>query len=196
MVTETNKSLILASSSPRRKELIEQLGLSPRVVPADIDETPGAAEKTRDYVLRLSLTKATKVADQLTSGAPVVVGADTVIDFQGQIMGKPASLEQSIDMLCQLSAQTHQVQTGVTVISGSLVESCNVVTEVTLCKLSLAEIRAYWQSGEPRGKAGSYAIQGKGARFVEKISGSYSNVVGLPLYETAKILARCGIEFD
>jgi len=172
MVNEHSRySVILASASPRRRELIEQLGLKPVVKSADIDETPHIGEDTRDYVLRLSLGKARKVADQMAS-SDIVIGADTVIDYNGQILGKPQSLQQSVDMLSKLSAHTHQVLTGVTVIAGDRRESL------------------------AGGKAGSYAIQGKGARFVESISGSYSNVVGLPLFETAAVLASFGIDFD
>ncbi len=188
-------TLILASASPRRRELIEQLGLIPRVLAADIDETLQTGEGTRDYVLRLSSGKARKVADQLSS-SDVVLGADTVIDCQGHIMGKPGSLQQSIDMLSQLSARTHQVVTGVTVIGSGMAESFVVETNVTMREISEKEMRAYWLTEEPKGKAGSYAIQGRGARFIETISGSYSNVVGLPLFETAAALAQFGVHFD
>ena len=191
----TQRSLILASASPRRRELIEQLGLTAHVKSADIDETPHAGEDTGDYVLRLSLDKAGKVANQISTDH-IILGADTVIDYQGQIMGKPNSLQQSIDMLGQLSAQTHQVLTGVTIICGDDVESFSVATDVTMRDISENEMRAYWESGEPQGKAGSYAIQGRGARFVKTIRGSYSNVVGLPLFETAAVLTRFGISFD
>lgn len=189
------RTLVLASASPRRRELLAQLGLAPIVRSADIDETPRGTESTSEYVLRLSRGKAEKIAAQ-AAVHEVVIGADTVIDYNGQIMGKPASLEQCIDMLSQLSGQTHQVLTGVTVIGDSLAESQVVETDVCMRELTEAEIRAYWQTGEPHGKAGSYAIQGRGARFVKSISGSYSNVVGLPLFETATMLAGYGIRFD
>ena len=191
----SEQSVILASASPRRRELVEQLGLMTHVTSADIDETPLAGEVTSDYVLRLSLGKARKVADQFDSDK-LVLAADTVIDYRGQIMGKPKSLQQSIEMLSQLSAQTHQVLTGVTVICGAAVESLTVATSVTMRDISENEIRAYWLTGEPLGKAGSYAIQGKAARFIKTICGSYSNVVGLPLFETAALLTRFGIRFD
>ena len=191
----SQQSVILASASPRRRELVEQLGLTTHVTSADIDETPLAGEVTSDYVLRLSLGKARKVADQFDSDK-LVLAADTVIDYRGQIMGKPKSLQQSIEMLSQLSAQTHQVLTGVTVICGAAVESLTVATSVTMRDISENEIRAYWLTGEPLGKAGSYAIQGKAARFIKTICGSYSNVVGLPLFETAAMLTRFGIRFD
>lgn len=186
---------MLASASPRRRELIEQLGLIPCVTPADIDETPLAGESTRDYVVRLSLGKARKVAEQ-SMAEDIVLGADTVINFHERIMGKPHNLQQCVEMLRELSAQTHQVLTGVSLICGNLVESFAVETSVTMRDITEDEIRAYWSTGEPQGKAGSYAIQGRGARFVSSISGSYSNVVGLPLFETASMLARMGIQFD
>jgi len=195
MNEEMLPTVVLASASPRRRELVEQLGLTSRVQPADIDETLFSGEDSRAYVLRLSLGKARKVADQITTDE-IVLGADTIVDCRGQIMGKPDSLQQSIGMLRQLSAQTHQVFTGVTLIRGSLVESFAVVTDVTMCSITEREMRNYWLTGEPQGKAGSYAIQGRGARFIETISGSYSNVVGLPLFETATMLARFGIRFD
>ena len=191
----TPKAVILASASPRRRELIEQLGLTPTVMSADIDETPVVGENTCDYVRRLSLGKARKVAD-LTATNDIVLGADTVIDCRGKIMGKPDSLQQSIDMLSQLSAHTHQVFTGVTLIAGDRCESFTVETRVTMRAITEQEVQAYWLSGEPNGKAGSYAIQGRGARFIESISGSYSNVVGLPLFETAAMLTDFGIDFD
>jgi septum formation protein len=194
-MNKSSRTVVLASASPRRRELLEQIGLTPVVRSADIDETPLSTENTSDYVRRLSLGKAEKIAGQATAHK-VVIGADTVIDYNGQIMGKPASLEQCIDMLSQLSAQTHRVLTGVTVIGDSLVESQVVGTDVSMREITEAEIRAYWHTGEPQGKAGSYAIQGRGARFVKGISGSYSNVVGLPLFETATMLAGYGIRFD
>lgn len=194
---DANRSpdLILASSSPRRLELIEQLGLQPLVIAADIDETPHAAENPQDYVLRLSHGKAQKVALQQDAAA-IVLGADTIIDHAGQVLGKPDDLQQSIDMLTQLAASTHRVLTGVTIIRADQMESAVIATEVSMREISVDEIRAYWRTGEPHGKAGSYAIQGRGARFVTAIHGSYSNVVGLPLFETADMLSRFGIEFD
>jgi septum formation protein len=193
--SEHSPDLILASSSPRRRELIEQLGLRPLVMAADIDETPRVAEDPGDYVLRLSHGKAQKIAAQQDAVA-IVLGADTIIDHGGQVLGKPENQQQCIDMLSQLAATTHQVLTGVTVIRGEQVESTVISTEVGMREISVDEIRAYWQTGEPQGKAGSYAIQGRGARFVTAINGSYSNVVGLPLFETADMLSRFGIEFD
>lgn len=194
---DANRSpdLILASSSPRRLELIEQLGLQPMVIAADIDETPHTGEDPHDYVLRLSQGKAQKVASQQDAVA-IVLGADTIIDHAGQVLGKPDNLQQSIDMLTQLAASTHRVLTGVTIIRGDQLESAVIATEVSMREISVDEMRAYWRTGEPQGKAGSYAIQGRGARFVNAIHGSYSNVVGLPLFETADMLSRFGIEFD
>lgn len=194
-MNDRSRTLVLASASPRRRELLEQLGLTPGVQPADIDETPHHGENTSDYVLRMSLGKAEKIA-QSAAAHELVIGADTVIDYQGQIMGKPENLQQCIDMLTLLSGQTHRVLTGVTLICDSLVESSVVETSVCMRVLTETEIRAYWVTGEPQGKAGSYAIQGRGARFIKGISGSYSNVVGLPLFETATMLAGYGISFD
>ena len=187
--------LVLASSSPRRFELLQQIGLLADVRPADIDESVLAAEMPREYVERLAVTKAQTVFDGLVKSdgsiqqtARVVLGADTTVVCNDRMLGKPQGRRDALDMLQMLSGSTHRVYTGTAIVSAAGVESVVVVTEVDFVHIPAAVAESYWQSGEPHGKAGGYAIQGKGACFVREIRGSYSNVVGLPLCETAKLL--------
>jgi septum formation protein len=184
--------LRLASASPRRRQLLELIGVPHVVTPADIDETPGAEEHAPDYVCRLARQKAEAVW-KLHTDLPVL-GSDTTVAVGDDILGKPESQAECVAMLERLSGLTHQVHTAVTVISraGTRVELSS--TDVTFRTLSRAEIDAYWQSGEPQGKAGAYAIQGLGAVFVSRVVGSYTGVMGLPLFETAKLLRHHGIK--
>lgn len=182
--------LILASASPRRAELLTQIGAAFSVRPADVDESVAEGESPAGYVERLARDKARAVA-ALESGA-VVLGSDTTVVLDGQILGKPTSLEDAEAMLNGLSGKTHQVLTGIAVVAGDRCESAVVTTEVTFRALSLAEIHAYVASGEPMDKAGGYGIQGLGGVFVAHLNGSYSAVVGLPLYETARLLSEVG----
>jgi septum formation protein len=188
---ETRPVLRLASASPRRRQLLDLIGVPHTVTPADIDETPRPDEAPRDYVMRLARDKAHAV--HAAHRDLPVLAADTTVHVDGLILEKPASQADCERMLGLLSGRAHQVFTGVCVIGavGSSV-SCSETT-VVFRAISRVEIQAYWQSGEPRGKAGAYAIQGFGAVFVERIDGSYSNVVGLPLFETAQALQRHGI---
>ncbi len=195
------QQLILASSSPQRKALLQQIGLDPLCLPADIDESIKKGETAADYVLRLSQEKSQVIA-ALHADA-VVLGADTTIAIGDQILGKADNLQQAIETLSLLCNTTHSVFTGVTVArgfphSGSSRESGNsksMVCETTVefGHYTTDDIRAYWKTGEPQGKAGSYAIQGLGAIFVKSIHGSYSNVVGLPLHESAELLKNFGV---
>jgi len=183
-------NLILASASPRRSELLSQIGVRHRVCPADIDETPVAGESPQDYVERLARGKALAVAAAHPDS--LVLGSDTTVVLAGEILGKPDSEPQACAMLARLSGQTHQVMTAVTLARGSRCESVVSVTEVSFRALGPEEIRAYAASGEPMDKAGSYGIQGLGGIFVTGLKGSYSAVVGLPLKETADLLAQAG----
>lgn len=183
--------LYLASTSPRRRELLAQLGLDFQVLKVDIDETPRPGEGPADYVLRLAREKAT--AGLAQAGEGVVIAADTSVVQGGAILGKPASLDEAIAMWSRLSGGEHEVLTGVAVGSRERMGAQVVATRVRFRPLTLAEMQAYWASGEPGDKAGGYAIQGKGAIFVTGIAGSYSNVVGLPLAETAAMLDGFGI---
>ncbi|QER38824.1 septum formation inhibitor Maf [Acinetobacter suaedae] len=180
--------IILASSSPRRQELLSQLGLVFDVVSPAIDETVQDAETVIDYVERLAREKAHAVLTQFPDA--IVIAADTSLSFAGKILGKPESKQHAFEMWSQLSGQWHDVFSGVCV--ASLTRTCSTVvrTQVELQTLSYAEMEKYWATGEPMGKAGGYAIQGIAARYIPQIRGSYSNVVGLPLHETVQLLER------
>ncbi|EKK9987340.1 septum formation inhibitor Maf [Vibrio vulnificus] len=179
--------LVLASGSPRRKELLTQLGFVFDVVLPDIEECKAEHESAQEYVLRLSQQKA-QAGLQLTTADAVVVGSDTVVVCDEHVLEKPHNIADAKRMLTQLSNRRHQVMTAVTVVSAEKQRSIVVTTDVWFKELTDKEIELYWQSGEPCDKAGSYGIQGLGGRFVTRIEGSYFAVVGLPLYETDQLL--------
>jgi septum formation protein len=160
-----------------------------RVLPAHIDETPEPDERPEHYVGRLSRRKAEAVARHAAPGEPVI-GADTTVSIQHALLNKPLDRADFESMMQQLSGRTHQVYSGVTVWTDRAVETEVVRTDVTFRETTAAEWRAYWETGEPVDKAGGYAIQGIGARFVVRIAGSYTNVVGLPLVEVEALLAH------
>ena len=189
----TNHTIVLASRSPRRIELLQRLVADFAVVPADIDETPHPHEDPVAYVRRLALQKARAVylASEATS---VVVGADTTVDLNGDILGQPIDDDDAQRMLQLLSGTTHRVHTGVAVVSNRG-EQVNVVSsDVTFMPISPQMLAWYIGTGESAGKAGSYAIQGHGSALVAMASGSMSNIVGLPLAETAVLLVSAGVE--
>jgi len=201
--------LILASSSPRRIELLSQLNLNFSVVSPEIDETLLDGESNLDYVSRMSKEKAGSVfTSQVQNGINIVLGGDTVVIIDGVLLGKPADKNSAIDMLLRLSGSTHQVVTSISVtgekknklngdsLQGEVIctDTLLVETNVRFRVLAVGECERYWDTGEPQDKAGAYGIQGLGAIFVEKLEGSYSNVVGLPLLETAQLLSLYGIE--
>ncbi|WP_407312266.1 Maf family protein [Pseudomonas sp. nanlin1] len=190
-------ALYLASASPRRRELLAQIGVPFTQINAGIDETPLPNEQPDDYVRRLARAKAEAGWVNLTVEAratdAVVLGADTVVVIDGQILGKPADKAEALATLARLSGREHQVLTAVALYANARVEACLVRSQVRFRPISEAEAHAYWASGEPQDKAGSYAIQGLGAVFVMALNGSYSAVVGLPLCETAELLARMHI---
>ena len=182
--------LFLASQSPRRQELLNQLGVHFAVRSQDVAEKHQPGEKPEVFVQRLAVEKAAAVQQALSSTEQrPVLGADTVVVIDGEILGKPATRGNAITMLQRLSGRSHQVMTGVAVVSRQQ-SVCVNVSEVTFRELSLEEIEAYWDTGEPADKAGSYAIQGYAAAFITKLVGSYSGVMGLPLFETAQLLAQ------
>lgn len=183
------KKLILASQSPRRRELLTQLGYQFSTCPADIDETVKTDESPIEYVERLALEKSQYIAKN-QSDTTLVLGSDTCVVYQNNILGKPEDLAQCLEHLTMLSGNTHQVLTSIAVVQGELSKSVVVCTDVDFKVLSTEEIKNYWQTGEPQDKAGSYGIQGIAGQFVKQINGSYSAVVGLPLYETAQLLAE------
>ena len=184
-----NSPLILASQSPRRKELLAQLGYQFHSINADIDEAILDNETPYDYVKRLALAKAKYVAQDQPNNV-AVLGSDTSVVYQNTILGKPENLTESLKMLTMLSNNTHQVLTAVAVAQGQKTQTIVVTTDVTFKALSVSEIENYWHTNEPQDKAGSYGIQGIGGQFVTHINGSYSAVVGLPLFETAQLLAQ------
>jgi septum formation protein len=196
-VTEANRAVIcLASASPRRRELLQQIGVPHIVQPADLDERALPGEAPASYVERLARAKAEWVyADRQRRGAMnlPVLGADTTVTLEGLLLGKPADEPALIATLARLSARTHEVLSAVALVMSSGTRSVVSRTRVTFRKISEAEARRYWASGEPRDKAGGYAIQGRGAVFVEHIEGSYSGVMGLPLAETAVLLVAAGV---
>jgi septum formation protein len=184
-------TLILASSSPRRKDILEALGAEFLIRAADVDESVRRGESAADMVLRLAAAKA-----QAVSAKPgqIVIGADTAVVLGDEVFGKPTDADDAIRMLMSLSGCTHQVMTGLAVATHDGLETALSVTDVRFRQLDPDEARRYWQSGEPEGKAGAYAIQGRGGMFVEAIMGSYSGVVGLPVFETVHLLRAAGLE--
>ncbi|MCI0508571.1 septum formation protein [Chromohalobacter marismortui] len=190
MSTPQAVSLRLASASPRRRDLLASIGVGVEVFPTAVDETPHAGESPAAYVARLARDKAQAGA---AGTALPTLGSDTAVVLGQRILGKPRDREEAVAMLSALSGTTHDVMTGVAVTGPHGMLSTHVVTRVTLREIQPAEIDAYWRSGEPVDKAGAYAIQGLAAIFVERIEGSHSAVVGLPLFETAKLLTRQGV---
>ena len=184
-------SLILASGSPRRHELLTQLGFQVQKQPADIDETRQNGEAPEDYVARLAVEKNCVVAAQ--SPDMPVVSADTCVVLGDEILGKPESPEHARQMLRRLSGKTHRVLTGVCVSLGGRAAHCVQVNEVRFKPLSEEEITAYLSTGEPFDKAGGYGIQGIAGCFVAHLSGSFTGVMGLPVFETVQLLQQCGI---
>lgn len=200
-----SKIIYLASKSPRRRELLKQIGVqyelllmretAPRV---DIDESPRPEETPHAYVERVVRLKADvalrAMRDRKLPDRPILT-ADTTVTLDGHILGKPENRDDAISMLKRLSGQTHQVLTAVMVTTEKDQHKVLTTSFVTFAQLSEEEIRAYVESGEPMDKAGAYGVQGRAARFISKLSGSYSGVVGLPLYETANLLKLANVVF-
>jgi septum formation protein len=176
----------LASASPRRRELLQQLGVAHVVLSVDVDESPQPGESAERLATRLALAKAQ--AGFLIDPARPVLGSDTVVVVDGRVFGKPLDRADGLRMLAALSGRTHVVMTAVALVTAAGTAQALSCTEVTMCRITPDAAAAYWETGEPQGKAGGYAIQGRGALFIEHISGSYSGVMGLPLYETAQLL--------
>ncbi|KPG80644.1 Maf family protein [Pseudomonas sp. RIT-PI-o] len=188
------KLLYLASGSPRRRELLTQVGVQFSAISADIDETPLPDESPSAYVERLARGKAEAGRRSVVSDRPFcVLGADTAVVFDGKILGKPVDEADACAMLMMLSGNEHEVLTAIAVLEGERCESRVVRSRVHFRTISRDEAAAYWASGEPRDKAGGYGIQGLGAVFVAGLEGSYSAVVGLPLCETCQVLGHFGI---
>ena len=190
--------IYLASQSPRRRELLEQIGISHKVIKVDIDENPLPDETPEDYVVRIASEKA-RAAFTADMQQPLLA-ADTTVTCNGQILGKPANQADFVNMMQLLSGKTHEVLTAIAVTASSPNQTDGIKTitrlsrsKVSFRALSEKEILNYWENGEPRDKAGGYGIQGLGAVFIKHIQGSYSGIMGLPLYETAELLSEFGV---
>ena len=184
----------LASGSPRRRELLQQIGVPVRVVEAAVDEAVLAGEAPADYVERLAAAKAGAGWErnrEAIGGA--VLAADTAVVLDGEILGKPKDRQDAEGMLRLLSGRTHEVLTAVALRTAGGIRSRISRSEVTFRRIAAEEAQSYWESGEPRDKAGAYAIQGRAAVFISELRGSYSGVVGLPLFETAELLSEAGV---
>jgi septum formation protein len=183
--------IYLASASPRRRELLSQIGVPFQVLTIEVDESIGACEAPLAYVSRLAEAKAQAGrAVCLASAAPLrpVLAADTAVVIQGEILGKPKDAPDALRMLALLSGRTHEVLTAVAVMTDRGIAARVNSSAVRFREITPAEAREYWDTGEPKDKAGGYAIQGRGAVFVAELHGSYSGVMGLPLFETAELL--------
>ena len=190
----TSPQIILASASSRRRQLLSQLGLEFTVALQNIDEIQHPGEVPIDFVRRMAVEKVQAAQAALTDEATsLVIGGDTVVVFKGSVLGQPEDKEDGLRMLCLLSGKAHSVLTAVVVATLDKKRVSVSESKVKICRISEQEAEAYWQSREPVDKAGAYGIQGLGAVFVKTLHGSYSGVMGLPLYETAKLLSEFGI---
>ena len=182
--------ILLASASPRRAALLRQVGIAHAVRPVDVDESVRAGEAPAAYVLRLAEAKAAALWRQLAPGERrPVLAADTTVALEGEIFGKPATLAEARAMLGRLSGRTHAVHTAIALLHAQGSAARVSSSTVTFRELTPAEIDWYWHTGEPADKAGGYAVQGRAAAFISHIAGSYSGIMGLPLFETWELLA-------
>lgn len=191
-----NKTIYLASRSPRRAEILQQLGLKFIILPSDIDESVLESESPEDYVLRLAQAKALKCVQDISAQklTPLpVLAADTTVTIDGLILGKPANDDEAFAMLTRMSGCWHDVHTGVAVGTATDLSVALSTTRVQMEELSEATIAAYIATGEPKDKAGAYGIQGLASTFIKHIEGSYTGVMGLPVHETAQLLAKAGV---
>ena len=183
--------IVLASASPRRVALLSQIGIDCEVMPSQIDEKARENEAPLDYVMRMAEEKAGSVAGLMPGR--IVLGADTDVIMQSRILGKPRDKADFLEMFSLLSGSTHEVITAVSLVHGEQRSLMTSISEVSFREVSDEEMHAYWETGEPCDKAGGYAIQGQAAMFICAISGSYSGIMGLPLYETSELLRGAGI---
>lgn len=187
--------VILASASPRRRELLEQIGVRAIVQSVDIDESRKPGEPVKEYVQRLAMEKAERGFSTIKNSQKLpVVGSDTIVVIDGIVLGKPEDRQQAKEMLQQLSGQKHTVLTSVAIVTEDKKVIDTSSSVVLFNKLELQEIEDYVATGEADDKAGSYAIQGLAAQFVKNLNGSFSGVMGLPLFETVQLLKQCGID--
>lgn len=190
-----SKTLVLASASPRRKALLDQIGVEFRVHPVDLDESMIPGEEALVHVQRLATEKARLGFEQLTRQETglAVLAADTVVEIDGKVLGKPSGDRQAAAFLSRLSGKAHKVHTAIALVTNDQELAAVSSSDVEFMPLSEKQIAAYVATGEPQDKAGAYAIQGIAGQFVVNLNGSYSGVMGLPLYETAALLSACGI---
>ncbi|TNF07724.1 MAG: septum formation inhibitor Maf [Gammaproteobacteria bacterium] len=193
--TDTNPQFVLASASPRRRELLQQIGCRFLVAPVHLDETPLPGELPEHYVVRMALEKARAGWSASREQGRPVLAADTTVVCEGEIFGKPGNREEAVAMLERLSDRSHRVLSAVALCNASRCESRLSETEVRFRAIDEAERQRYWETGEPADKAGGYGIQGYGAVFITAIHGSYSGVVGLPLAETCELLSDFGLSW-
>ncbi len=190
----TKPQIILASASPRRHELLEQIGVRALVQSVDLDESPKPDEIAFDYVQRLAKEKAQCAFDTIENPEQLpVLGSDTIVVIDGVVLGKPENRQHAKRMLRQLSGQKHTVHTSVAIVTGKQVLIDTSSSQVEFKPLVDEEIDCYLETGEADDKAGAYGIQGIAAQFVKNLNGSFSGVMGLPLYDTAELLKRCGV---
>jgi len=187
-------TIVLASASERRSRLLTQIGVRHESLAADLDEDPRPGESPADYVQRLARDKALAGLAALGGRTDLpVLAADTTVVLDGRIIGKPSGEPECVAMLMTLSGRTHEVMTAVALAAGSDLRTAMNVSRVTFRALDLQECRRYWATGEPAGKAGGYAVQGLAAVFISRLEGSFSCVMGLPLFETAALLDAAGV---
>lgn len=184
--------ITLASASPRRRELLDQIRVSYEVLPVNIDESHQAGETAEQFVKRLAMEKAQAGYEKIPLRPSL--GSDTIVVLDQKILGKPENRQMGLEMLTMLSGKKHQVMTAVAIYSGKIQQCVLSTSEVEFAALNLQELEAYWETGESVDKAGAYAIQGQAARFIKNIKGSYSGIMGLPLFETAELLKLSGVE--
>ncbi|MEE8388137.1 MAG: Maf family protein [Acidiferrobacterales bacterium] len=188
-------TVYLASASPRRRQLLQQAGVHFQVILPDIDEVVKSKESAEEFVMRMALEKAQAgLALVIKENRPLapVLGADTCIVLENEIIGKPGSRAEGIRMLTRLAGRSHEVLTGVALVEEENIQQALSRSRVVFVPLSAKEIEDYWESGEPVGKAGAYAIQGKAGAFVERIEGSYTGIVGLPLNDIVSMIKKTG----
>ncbi|MDH5483774.1 MAG: Maf-like protein [Gammaproteobacteria bacterium] len=193
MMNTDTPQIILASASPRRGELLQQIGIAYEALPVDIDESMQGNEDPEQHVCRLALEKARAGAEKSRTRLPVL-GSDTIVLLDGRVLGKPGDKQDAVAMLSSLSGREHQVLSAVAMVQGDKSQCLLSRSKVRFSSLSSGDIEAYWATGEPADKAGAYGIQGLAAQFIERLDGSYSGVMGLPLFETSQLLKEFGVK--
>jgi septum formation protein len=197
MVMDVTPDIYLASNSPRRRELLDQIGVRYGWLESAVEESRHEDEGAEVYVLRLALAKARSGLANLGERPSLpVLGADTIVLLDDDVLGKPQTYEAGMDMLIRLSGRTHRVLTAVALVDGEREGTRLSVSSVTFREIPEEEARRYWETNEPWDKAGGYAIQGRAAVFVERLEGTYSGVMGLPLFETAHLLDEFGVPYQ